>query len=159
MKFSSHNIYFSNTVDQEIFMLEIIIHVKIFCDGKFSWFCLVHEIFNGWWLQYGRVFLANYKVSGEIAGSNHRSDMYLGGCGRAYTLIRSLIPRLSCESGNEANLFVDHHGTIFFTCNFCASHLPHNTLQKHFVQFKPHSQTTGQAMETGNETAKTYLPV
>ena len=70
-----------------------IIHVKIFCVIKFSWFCSIHEIFlmvdncnmdelSPWRLVY-------CQVSGEpvIAGCSFRSDVYLGGCGLARKLI------------------------------------------------------------------------
>ena len=41
------------TVDQDIFMLKVI-HMKNVHCVKFSWFHLIHEIFNGWRLQCGR---------------------------------------------------------------------------------------------------------
>ena len=83
------------TVDQESFTLRTI-RVKNFVLFKFSWFCLICDIFlivddcnmderleSSWCLVY-------YQVSGEpgITGYGRRSDIYLGECGLAHKLIQ-----------------------------------------------------------------------
>ena len=96
----------SITVDREIFTLKII-HVKIFCVVKFSWFCSIREIFltvdgcnidkrleSSWRLVY-------YQVSGKrgIAGCSRRLDIYPGECGLG-----------------RANFFTVHLCIIYILC-------------------------------------------
>ena len=101
-------------------MLEIIIHVKDCCDGKFSWFCSVHEIFNGWWLQYGWVFL----VFSQLPGI--RRDCWLQS---------SILDIYFWGVWTCTHLFIDHHCVIFF---FFAQ-VTYRTIhfRSIFVQYKP----------------------